>query len=316
MSIRDLFPTSTQQVDRIDEQIIELLTDNGRITASDIAASVDLSADAVRERVRRLLESGIVTVTGSVTPGSVGMSALALVGLRVAGPVLPVARRLAVVELVDFVACTTGPYDLLVEVLGTDPEQMLETLDRDIRSISEIIHVEVFLYLSVEKSNIPEPTKGGAVARGPLDADELAIIDALRHDGRLSYKALATKTGVSYPTARRKAIALLESGVVQIHTQVNQEVASGRVDAAIGIQVQGSVADAIAYLRDVPEVDIMVTCTGRYDLILDVMTKSVPDLKRLAIETVRAAPGVVSTETLSYMSVLKLPYDWAMPLRP
>lgn len=315
MSIRDVPSTPSPSLDPIDDQIIALLTENGRLAASDIAPRVDLSPDAVRERIKRLLDSGTVKVTGSVTPGSVGMAALALVALRVQGPVMPIAQRLATVELIDFVVCTTGPYDLLVEVLGTDQEQLLESIDRDIRGIAEVTHVEVFLYLSVEKSRIPAPRPDEVAAARSLDADELAIIDALRQDGRLSYKALATKTGINYPTARRKAIALLESGVVTIHTQVNQEVVSNQVDAAVGVSVRGPVTETIAYFRDLPEVDVMVTCTGRYDLLLDVITASMADLKSLVM-TIRSAPGVTSTETLSYMSVLKVPYDWAMPMRP
>ena len=315
MSVRGDFAGSIQPVDHLDESIIALLVENGRAAAKEIADQVDLSPDAVRERIRRLLDSELVRVTGAVTPGSVGVSAQALVGLRISGPVLPIARRLASVELIDFVACTTGPYDILVEVLGADSDQLFETLEANIRCIPEALHVETFLYLSIEKSRVPAVKNDGATSLRRLDSDELAIIDALRNDGRISYKALAAKTGVSYPTARRKAIALLESGIVQIHTHVHEDAVRDRVDAAIGIKVQGPLDGAIEYLRQVPEVDVMVTCTGRYDLLVDVITDSVESLRQLAGDTVRAAPGVVSTETLSYMSVLKLPYEWAVPSR-
>lgn len=316
MSATDSSSSSIVSLDPIDERIIELLLEDGRLVASEICDQVDLSADAVRERMKRLLDSGVVRVTGSVTPGSVGMSALALIALRVSGPVHPVAKRLAAAELIDFVACTTGPYDLLVEILGSDQDQLLDTIDREVRGIPEITHVEVFLYLSVEKSRVHIPVLGDFPPVQELDADELAIIDALREDGRLSYKALATRTGINYPTARRKAIALLESGVVAIHTQVDQEVVNPRVDAAIGVKIQGSIAEAVTFFREIPEIDVMVTCTGRFDLLLDVRTDSVAHLKELVTQTVRSAPGVTSTETLSYMRVLKVPYEWAMPMRP
>lgn len=299
-------------IDEIDRRLIELLVDDGRAATGTLAAAVDLSADAVRDRVRRMIDDGVVVIQGSINPGIVGLRMSALVGLKVRGAVNPVAQHIAEIELVDFVACTAGSFDLLVELVAEGREAVYQILEEHIRPIDAVTNIEAFLYLSVEKwsSNaVPQIPVTGR----DLDADDRRIIQALRIDGRLSYRALAAQTGINYPTARRKAIALIDAGIIKTTTIVNRMATGERVSAAIGVNVNGNIEAVLRGLAAIDEVLVVTVCAGRFDLFLDVETTSEDAMRRLVFDTVRGLPGVTSTETFHYLHITKVPFSWMLP---
>jgi Lrp/AsnC family transcriptional regulator for asnA, asnC and gidA len=307
-----LVPNYRPSLDDVDRRLIDLLVENGRAGASELAFEVELSDDAVRERLRRLIDGGVVTVVGSVSPTTVGLSVTALVGMKLAGPVAPVAASLAAIPHVDFVVSTAGGFDLLVELVAPSHEHVAEMLDDRIRTIPEIQSLETFLYLSVEKwTHLADPQ--AEAAAGEIEGDERLIIDALRVDGRLSYRALAERTGLNYATARRKAIALIDSGVVKITTNVNRTATGDNVSAAVAVCVDGPLDPALAELRAFDEVSVIAVCAGRFDMFLDVATTSTDAMRHLVFDRIRACPGVRSTETFHYLGIHKLPFSWMFP---
>ncbi|GAB3195673.1 Lrp/AsnC family transcriptional regulator [Nocardioides hungaricus] len=306
----DLIPTTV--ADEIDLALIACLTEDGRMSAADMAATVGLSSDAVRDRLRRLLDSGLIEVVGSVNPATVGLSVLAMVGVNVSGKVREVGELLASLKSVDFIACVAGSYDLLAEVVAPSVEGVLRILDDEIRSVEQVQRTEVFLYSSVEKWATDRQT-GKPLLPVVLDPDELAIAEELRVDGRITYRELAAKTGVNYPTARRKAISLLERGVVQISTNVNRLALGGHAQAMVGVRVDGDLEVVLDRLRSLPEIDVMTATAGRFDLLLDVDTTDSDVLQRFVHREVRRIDGVSDTETFIYLKVLKVPFSWGIP---
>lgn len=300
-------------LDPVDRQLLALLLENGRASAADLAGTVGLSGDAVRERVRRLIDSGVVEIVGSVSPATVGLTVIALVGLKVNGPAAALGADLAAVELIDFVACTAGSFDLFVEIVASSYDEILSVLDEQVRVHPEVQATEVFLYLSMEKWSVHSTLHPSAGPPRQLDSDERAIIDTLRHDGRLSYRALAEQTGINYATARRKAIALLDSGIVRITTNINRMATGENLLAAVGVRIEGPIAPAIEALRQMDEISVIVASSGRFDLLLDVAAPSEKAMRTLVLESIRAVPGVVATETFSYLRVLKMPFSWMLP---
>jgi DNA-binding Lrp family transcriptional regulator len=300
--------------DETDLALIERLVANGRVSAADMAQAVGLSSDAVRDRVRRLLDTGLVQVVGSVNPATVGLSVLAMIGVRVSGPIEAVGETLAAAKSVDFVACVGGSFDLLVEVVASSVTDVLTIVDTQIRAVSEVRSTEVFLYASVEKW-APGKHTSHDLPSVVLDPDDRAIVEELRADGRITYRDLAARTGISYPTARRKAISLVERGVIRIVTNVNRLALGGYAQAAVGVRVSGDLEKVLDQLRTLPEIDVVTATAGRFDLLLDVDASDPDALLRFVHREVRALPGVSDTETFPYLKVLKVPFSWSIPDR-
>jgi Lrp/AsnC family transcriptional regulator, regulator for asnA, asnC and gidA len=141
----------TVGVDQIDEEIIRQLQRDGRRPYTQLAKAVGLSEAAVRQRVQRLLESGVMQVVAVTDPMQLGMKRQAMVALRVEGDVKSAADELAAIDEVVYVVLTAGSVDLLAEVVVPNDEALLELLNERIRKIPGVVSTETSIYLSLRK---------------------------------------------------------------------------------------------------------------------------------------------------------------------
>jgi Lrp/AsnC family transcriptional regulator, regulator for asnA, asnC and gidA len=138
-------------LDDVSKAIIEQLQQDGRRSYAAIGKVVGLSEAAVRQRVQRLIDGGVMQVVAVTDPLELGFARQAMVGVRVSGPLEPVADRLAELDEVDYVVITAGSYDLLVEVVAESDERLLEIISGRIRAIDGVVATETFMYLQLRK---------------------------------------------------------------------------------------------------------------------------------------------------------------------
>ncbi|PPK95311.1 Lrp/AsnC family transcriptional regulator for asnA, asnC and gidA [Kineococcus xinjiangensis] len=139
------------RVDAVDRELIQHLQDDGRMSYAALAKAVGLSEAAVRQRVQRLLEGGVMQVVAVTDPMTVNLMRQTMIGIRVDGDTRQVAARLAEVPEVDYVVLCAGSFDVLCELTCADDEQLLELLNSQIRSIPGVRSTETFLYLELVK---------------------------------------------------------------------------------------------------------------------------------------------------------------------
>ncbi len=138
-------------LDDANRAIIEALQRDGRRAYGAIANEVGLSEAAVRRRVQRLRENGIIQIVAVTDPLQLGFHRQAMVGIRVEGDVRQVAAKVSALEEVDYVVMCAGSFDLLAEVVCEDDDRLLHLLNDSIRSIPGIRSTETFLYLKLAK---------------------------------------------------------------------------------------------------------------------------------------------------------------------
>jgi len=138
-------------LDDISMQIIRELQQDGRRPYTSIAKTVGLSEAAVRQRVQRLLDAGIMQIVAVTDPLRVGYHRQAMIGIRADGDVRELAAKLASSEEIDYVVICSGAYDLLVELTARDDAHLLDVINDQIRSIPAIRSTETFVYLQLEK---------------------------------------------------------------------------------------------------------------------------------------------------------------------
>ena len=129
------------------KRIIELLQEDGRRSYTSIAARVGLSEAAVRQRVQRLSEAGVIQIVAVTDPVQVGFNRQAMVGVRTEGDVEEVADRLAQIKEVDYLVVTAGAFDILLEIVGEDDAHLLDLLFRQIRNTPGVVATESVIYL-------------------------------------------------------------------------------------------------------------------------------------------------------------------------
>jgi Lrp/AsnC family transcriptional regulator for asnA, asnC and gidA len=138
-------------LDDVSKSIIEELQQDGRRSYAAIGKVVGLSEAAVRQRVQRLVDSGVMQVVAVTDPLELGFARQAMIGIRASGPLEPIADELAALEEVDYVVITAGSYDLLVEVVCESDEELLSVLSTKIRTIDSVVSTETFMYLQLRK---------------------------------------------------------------------------------------------------------------------------------------------------------------------
>ena len=138
-------------LDDVAKAIIEQLQQDGRRSYAAIGKEVGLSEAAVRQRVQRLIESGVMQVVAVTDPLQLGFARQAMVGIEVSGALGPVADALSEMDEVDYVVITAGSYDLLVEVVCENDQHLLELISEKIRRIHGVSRTETFMYLKLRK---------------------------------------------------------------------------------------------------------------------------------------------------------------------
>jgi Lrp/AsnC family transcriptional regulator for asnA, asnC and gidA len=137
-------------LDDLSKQIIEQLQQDGRRSYAAIGKAVGLSEAAVRQRVQRLIDVGAMQIVAVTDPMTLGFPRQTMVGIRCGGDLERVATHLAGMEEIDYVVITAGSFDLLVEVVCENDDQLLEILSR-VRSIPSVTMTESFVYLKLCK---------------------------------------------------------------------------------------------------------------------------------------------------------------------
>jgi Lrp/AsnC family transcriptional regulator for asnA, asnC and gidA len=140
---------STHDLDELDRGILAALRADGRTNNSVIAAKLGVAEGTVRQRMRRLTETGVVRVSALVNPETISEHQLCVLGLKLDESSKLEARASEVSKLpeVRSVAIVTGRYDLLVEVLVASNRGLIHFLAESLAQVEGIQSSETFLLL-------------------------------------------------------------------------------------------------------------------------------------------------------------------------
>ena len=138
-------------LDDVSKAIIEQLQQDGRRSYAAIGKVVGLSEAAVRQRVQRLLDAGVMQVVAVTDPLELGFARQAMIGIRCHGSLAPVADALAALPEVDYVVITAGSYDVLAELVCESDDHLLSLISGKIRAIEGVVSTETFMYLQLRK---------------------------------------------------------------------------------------------------------------------------------------------------------------------
>jgi Lrp/AsnC family transcriptional regulator for asnA, asnC and gidA len=143
--------TEAPELDETNKRIIEQLQRDGRMSYAALAKVVGLSEAAVRQRVARLLDGGVMQIVAVTDPLTLGFTRQVMIGLTVSGDLHAAADALAAIPEVDYVVVCAGHYDLLAELVCTDDAHLLRLLNDQIRTIPAVVSTETFVYLELAK---------------------------------------------------------------------------------------------------------------------------------------------------------------------
>jgi Lrp/AsnC family transcriptional regulator, regulator for asnA, asnC and gidA len=137
------------QLDELSGAIIEMLQQDGRRSYAGIGKAVGLSEAAVRQRIQRMVDAGVMQIVAVTDPVQLGFARQAMVGIRCTGDTTRVVEKLAAIESVDYVVLTAGSFDAVVEVVCEDDDSLLDLLNTQIRALPGVISTEILVYLKL-----------------------------------------------------------------------------------------------------------------------------------------------------------------------
>ena len=142
-----------------------------------------------------------------------------------------------------------------------------------------------------------------------LDDVDRGNIVALREDGRMSFAEIARRLDVSAGMVRQRYLDLAEAGILQVVAVTNPTLMGYNTMALVGVRVDGNRLRPIARrMAAFDEVVYLVLCTGTFDILVEVACRDNAHLLQFLTEHLRAIDGVVHTETIIYLEIVKETY--------
>jgi len=143
-----------------------------------------------------------------------------------------------------------------------------------------------------------------------VDDIDKQLIESLQQDGRRAYTKLAKDVGLSEAAVRARVQRLIDSEVIQVVAVTNPLSLGFRRMAMIGIRIEGDTRPVADKISALPEVEYLVSTSGSFDLLAEVVCENDDHLFELLNDKIRAIGAVRSTETFSYLRLQKQTYAW------
>lgn len=131
---------TTYEFDKTDIKIVNLLLEDGRMSASEISRRLeDISERAIRYRIDRMIEEGVIQISAVISPEALGFAIKADVWLEVESDlILDVAKKMALFENVTYVACGIGQNDISIQVVAKDTAEIYHFVTEVVRKVTGV----------------------------------------------------------------------------------------------------------------------------------------------------------------------------------
>ncbi len=137
-------------LDKLDNKIIRLLTENGRMPIGEMAKKLNVTSPTVRARIKDLEKNGIFKVAGLIDPGQHREMITALVAMSVQsfGKLDQILEKIANLPNVAWAGVVTGRYDIIAEVVCVGGKEELYRFTTDtILKIANVVRSETFIVM-------------------------------------------------------------------------------------------------------------------------------------------------------------------------
>jgi len=300
------------QLDEMDHEIFRCLRADARAPMARIGKQVGLSADAVRARINRLTEDGVLRIIGVVDPQSLGYRALGTVGLDYHGDLGALVERLRALDYVTFVALTLGEHNVVCEIAAADDGELLELATAGVGALPGVRGLEMWRLVEVWKwhgQGRPE-VRTHTGPRRPHDDLDAALLRLLVRDPRLSFRDLGERLDEPYSLVRRRTQQLFDDGVLQASAVLDRSSADAGTTGLLGLSLSGEgITAALEYAVAQPEIVIVARTLGRFAATLEVVSETPEALVEVA-DRMSALPAVTAVSTYLYARSPVLPMPW------
>jgi DNA-binding Lrp family transcriptional regulator len=143
--------TTRPALDATDRRIVAELSADGRLPFGVVGEQLGISESQVRKRVTRMLAEKTIRITAIANPRSLGFTMQVWVGIRVAPGhrINDLAQTLTRLSSVTYVVACAGRFDIFVEAVCRNAEDVMRLVDTEIRSLTGVARTELLLCLDL-----------------------------------------------------------------------------------------------------------------------------------------------------------------------
>ncbi|WP_202233640.1 Lrp/AsnC family transcriptional regulator [Actinacidiphila reveromycinica] len=319
-------------LDLLDRRLVHALQIDGRAPFSRIAEVLGVSDQTVARRYGRLRRDRTVRVLGLTDPLRIGLTPW-LVRVRctpdAAASIGAALARHADARWVNLISGGTEISCLAhAATPGHDDTLLLQKLPRTPQVVHVAAHAMLHIFFGkdlspVSRSSALAPDEAAALAPSdapagpppeafeapvPLAPGDHLLLDALAHDGRAPAAELATVTGWSQSTVRRRLSELRAAGALYYDLDFGSGRLQSELRAGLWLEVEPArLAEVGAALAGHGEVAFAAATTGATNVYAAISCKDPGALYRYLTGPVAALPGLRRTETAPIHRLLKGP---------
>jgi DNA-binding Lrp family transcriptional regulator len=312
--------TNTVALDEVDERLVHALQIDGRATLRHIGEVLGVSENTVARRYRRLRTAGILRVVGTLNGTRLGYNAWTIRLQCTPDAATAIAKAVAARPDASYVYLLSGGTEISCSVQTPTAEESEALLLHKLPKTSRITSVSAHLMLSnyalpndwagparltPEQARLltPPPVEDTSITLDPADRP---LFDLLSRDGRTSHTDLATATGWSESTVRRRLTTLRQAGALTFLVDVPPAALGFRTEARLWMSVSPSrltpVASAMARH---PEVSLVAHTTGPTNLVAAVNCRDSLHLAQYLTEKVALLDAIHTIETAPVIRTVK-----------
>jgi DNA-binding Lrp family transcriptional regulator len=310
-----------------DRRIVAALQVNGRASWRKVATALGVAESTVTRRGQQLLDDRVLAVTGVLDHLRCGLGISIYVRLRARpGHMLDVARAVAASPRARFVTVLTGGFDVAAEVVVERHHDVVDVIGafEGIEYVVDIESLVVIRKFSAFEEWLPATLDAHAVdvlrassevtdyahrawtEPEQLTEQEFAIARVLAGNGRATYAAIATRTGVSESTAARRVESLVQRGCLRFRTVFESPVLGYDVEYLLWLSVDPAHLEEVGViLAKHPANRYVAAATGEHNLIVQGVLPGYGDLYPFTTGVIGQLPGLRSADLALQVQVLK-----------
>jgi Lrp/AsnC family transcriptional regulator for asnA, asnC and gidA len=151
-----------KKLDTLDNRIISLLVEDGRMPIGDMAARLNVTAPTLRKRIKKLEKSGILKISGLIDPNQREEMTTALVAMSIQsrGKMDQILEKIGRLPNVVWVGVVAGRYDIIAEVLISGGKaELYQFTTETILKMGNVVRSETFVIMK-SRGNWIRPPEG------------------------------------------------------------------------------------------------------------------------------------------------------------
>jgi Lrp/AsnC family transcriptional regulator, regulator for asnA, asnC and gidA len=154
----------TTHIDALDNEIIRLLTDDGRMPIGEMAKKLKVTAPTVRKRIKSLEDNGIFRVSGLINPNRHREMITAIVAMSVQseGKLDKLLNEISQLPNVAWASVVTGRYDIIAEIICVEgKDELYRFTTETILNMGNVVRSETFILMKSKNNwlRLPESVK-------------------------------------------------------------------------------------------------------------------------------------------------------------